>query len=83
MKIIRASPHADDEADLVDALVHGWCAFDGAPEDVWSSFGDERKDVEETKGSALEVCLPGCFRQCRLEDLIKLTTSQARYSFSI
>lgn len=55
VKIIRASPHADDEAELVDALVHGWCAFDGASEEVWDSFGDERGEVSETTGSALEV----------------------------
>lgn len=55
MKIIRASPHTDDEAELVDALVHGWCAFDGASREVWDSFGDEREEVAETTGSALEV----------------------------
>ena len=63
VKIIRATPHADDEAELVDALVHGWCAFEGASEEVWSSFGDERQEVEESTGSALEVCPPlphGC-----------------------
>ena len=41
-------------------LVRGWCAFDGAPEDIWEVMGEDRKDVEEMKGSALEVCLVSC-----------------------
>lgn len=63
MKIIRASPHTDDEADLVDALVHGWCAFDGASQEVWDSFGDEREEVAETTGSALEVSYQSPFER--------------------
>ena len=48
-------PHPGDLAELVGELVRGWCAFDGASEDVWASIGDERKDVEATQSSALEV----------------------------
>lgn len=40
---------------MVGQLVRGWCAFEGAPEEVWRSMGEDRKDVEEMTGSALEV----------------------------
>lgn len=38
-------------------LVKGWCAFEGAPEDIWEVMGDgeDRNDIEEMRGSALEV----------------------------
>jgi hypothetical protein len=35
--------------------VKGWCAFDGAPEEVWGMIGEDRKEVESMTGSALEV----------------------------
>ena len=54
-KVLRSYPTPSEEADLVGSLVRGWCAFDGAPEDVWGLVGDDRADVEEMRGSALEV----------------------------
>ncbi|KAK8869725.1 hypothetical protein IAR55_000293 [Kwoniella newhampshirensis] len=57
IKILRTFPHPEDEAELVGELVRGHCAFDGAPEDVWASMGDDRKDVEEMTGSALELAI--------------------------
>lgn len=57
MKILREYPHPEDEAALVTELVRGWCAFDGASQDVWDSMGSDRDDVEEMRGSALEVGL--------------------------
>jgi hypothetical protein len=61
-KVLRTYPGPEDEADFVGELVRGWCAFEGAPEDIWDVMGDDRKDVEEMKGSALEVCLVSCSR---------------------
>lgn len=55
VKVLRTFPHPEQEADLVGQLVKGWCAFDGAPEDVWLSMGEDRKDIEGMRGSALEV----------------------------
>ncbi|WVQ78363.1 hypothetical protein IAT38_000448 [Cryptococcus sp. DSM 104549] len=57
IKVLRSFPDPEDEASLVGELVHGYCAFDGAPEDVWASMGDDRKDVEEMTGSALELAI--------------------------
>lgn len=57
VKVLRTFPHPEDEADLVGELVRGWCAFDGAPDSVWSSMGDEKKEIKATQGSALEVGL--------------------------
>jgi hypothetical protein len=53
--VLRTFPHPEDEADLVGELIRGYCAFDGASEDVWRSIGDDRKEVEATRSSALEV----------------------------
>lgn len=52
---MRKVPHPDDEAAFAGELVRGFCAFDGAPDNVWESMGDDRADVEETRSSALEV----------------------------
>jgi hypothetical protein len=57
VKVLRTFPDLQDEANVAEALVHNWSAFEGAPEDVWTSMGDDRKDVEEATGSALEVSL--------------------------
>jgi hypothetical protein len=54
--VLRSYPNPPEEADLVGNLVKGWCAFDGAPEDIWVVMGEDREDVQEMKGSALEVC---------------------------
>lgn len=55
MKVLRTFPDLQDEANVAEALVHGWSAFEGAPEAVWASMGEDRKEVEEATGSALEV----------------------------
>lgn len=55
MKILRKHPHPEDEAHLVGELVRGLCAFDGAPREVWATLGDDRKEIESTRSSALEV----------------------------
>ena len=55
VKVLRHFPHPEEEAELVGQLVRGWCAFQGAPEEVWKGMGDDRADVEEMRGSALEV----------------------------
>lgn len=52
---MRKIPHPDDDAQLAGEIVRGYCAFDGAPEDVWAGMGDDRAEVEETRSSALEV----------------------------
>ena len=57
VKVLRHFPHPEEEAELVGQLVRGWCAFEGAPEEVWRSMGDDREGVEEMRGSALEVSL--------------------------
>ncbi|ORY27179.1 hypothetical protein BCR39DRAFT_538819 [Naematelia encephala] len=56
-KLLRSFPHPEDEAELVGQLVRAWCAFEGAPEGVWTSMGDDRKDIEEMRGSALELAI--------------------------
>jgi hypothetical protein len=55
VKILRSYRRSNDEVELVGQLVKPWCAFEGASSDVWSSMGDEKKAVSETRGSALEV----------------------------
>lgn len=55
VKLLRSYPHPEVEEELVSELVGSWCAFDGAGEGVWRSMGTDRKAVEGTKGSALEV----------------------------
>ncbi|OCF71722.1 nonselective cation channel [Kwoniella mangroviensis CBS 8886] len=57
IKILRTFPHPEDAASLVSELVRGYCAFDGAPEEVWNSMGDDREDIEEMAGSALELAI--------------------------
>ncbi|WWD16005.1 hypothetical protein CI109_100429 [Kwoniella shandongensis] len=57
IKILRTFPHPEDEAELVGELVRGYCPFDGAPAEVWASMGDDKKDVEEMTGSALELAI--------------------------
>nr|ODN95119.1 nonselective cation channel [Cryptococcus depauperatus CBS 7855] len=57
IKVLRAYPNMQDEAALVGELVHGHCAFEGAPEKIWKSLGDDRKDMEEMTSSALEASL--------------------------
>ncbi|WWC61005.1 uncharacterized protein I303_103582 [Kwoniella dejecticola CBS 10117] len=57
IKILRTFPHPEDPALLVSELVRGYCAFDGAPEEVWQSMGDDREDIEEMSGSALELAI--------------------------
>ncbi|WRT67253.1 uncharacterized protein IL334_004220 [Kwoniella shivajii] len=57
IKILRTFPHPEDEAPLVSELVRGYCAFDGAPEEVWTSMGDDKENIEETTGSALELAI--------------------------
>ncbi|WVQ98885.1 hypothetical protein IAU59_006016 [Kwoniella sp. CBS 9459] len=57
IKILRTFPRPDDEASLVSELVRGYCAFDGAPEEVWASMGDDKEDIEEMTGSALELAI--------------------------
>ncbi|OCF36454.1 nonselective cation channel [Kwoniella heveanensis BCC8398] len=57
IKILRTFPRLDDEASLVSELVRGYCAFDGAPEEVWASMGDDKEDIEEMTGSALELAI--------------------------
>ncbi|WVN86773.1 uncharacterized protein L203_101945 [Cryptococcus depauperatus CBS 7841] len=57
IKVLRAYPNTQDEAALVSELVHGHCAFEGAPEKVWKSLGDDRKDIEEMTSSALELAI--------------------------
>ena len=52
---MRKIPHPEDDAQLAGEVVRGYCAFDGAPEDVWAGMGDDREEVEETRSSALEV----------------------------
>ena len=54
---MRKIPHPDDDAQLAGELVRGYCAFDGAPEDVWTGMGNDRDEVEETRSSALEVSI--------------------------
>jgi len=54
---MRKIPHPDDDAQLAGELVRGYCAFDGAPEDVWTGMGNDREEVEETRSSALEVSI--------------------------
>lgn len=55
VKVMRKVPHPDDEAQFAGELVRGFCAFDGAPEDVWQGMGEDRDEVAETRSSALEV----------------------------
>lgn len=55
VKVLRSQPYAQDEAALVGQLVHAYCAFEGASDEVWASLGEDRKDVEEMTSSALEV----------------------------
>jgi hypothetical protein len=55
VKVMRKIPHPEDEAQFAGELVRGYCAFDGAPESVWQTMGDDRSEVEETRSSALEV----------------------------
>nr|XP_019013635.1 nonselective cation channel [Kwoniella pini CBS 10737]OCF52416.1 nonselective cation channel [Kwoniella pini CBS 10737] len=57
IKILRTFPHPDEPASLVSELVRGYCAFDGAPEEVWQSMGDDRENVEEMTSSALELAI--------------------------
>ncbi|WVW82960.1 hypothetical protein I302_104976 [Kwoniella bestiolae CBS 10118] len=57
IKILRTYPHPEDAASLVSELVRGYCAFDGAPEEVWNSMGDDKEDIEEMAGSALELAI--------------------------
>lgn len=52
---MRKIPHPEDEAQFAGELVRGYCAFDGAPESVWQTMGDDRSEVEETRSSALEA----------------------------
>lgn len=55
MKILRTFPHPENEAELAGELVRERCAFEGAPDEVWESMGEEKDEVRETTGSALEV----------------------------
>jgi hypothetical protein len=55
VKILRTFPATGEEAELVCELVRPWCPFEGASEDIWQSMGDDRKEVEQSRGSALEV----------------------------
>ncbi|WVF72035.1 hypothetical protein IAT40_006847 [Kwoniella sp. CBS 6097] len=57
IKILRTFPRPEDEASLVSELVRGYCAFDGAPEEVWASMGDDKEEIEEMTGSALELAI--------------------------
>ncbi|WVR05298.1 hypothetical protein IAU60_002312 [Kwoniella sp. DSM 27419] len=57
IKILRTFPHPEDEASLVSELVRGYCPFDGAPQDIWASMGDDRSDIEEMTGSAIELAI--------------------------
>ncbi|ODN83174.1 hypothetical protein L202_01365 [Cryptococcus amylolentus CBS 6039] len=57
IRILRAYPNVQDEAALVGELVHAHCAFDGAPDEIWESLGEDRKDVEEMTSSALELAI--------------------------
>lgn len=55
VKVLRTFPDLQNEASVAESLVHGWSAFEGAPKAVWDSMGEDRKEVEEATGSALEV----------------------------
>lgn len=57
VKVLRSQPYAQDEAALVGQLVHAYCAFEGASDEVWASLGEDRKDVEEMTSSALELAI--------------------------
>ncbi|KAK4686667.1 hypothetical protein P7C73_g3457, partial [Tremellales sp. Uapishka_1] len=57
IKMLRTFPSISEEAELVGELVRGWCAFDGASEEVWLSMGDDRSEVAEMRGSALELAI--------------------------
>ncbi|OXG91252.1 nonselective cation channel [Cryptococcus neoformans D17-1] len=57
IKVLRSQPYAQDEAALVGQLVHAYCAFEGASDEVWASLGEDRKDVEEMTSSALELAI--------------------------
>lgn len=81
MKFLRKYPRVEDDAELTGELVRGFCAFGGAPENVWQGMGDDREDVEETRSSALEVSpagpitaliLPACY--CLLGKALSLST---------
>lgn len=81
MKFLRKYPRAEDDAELTGELVRGFCAFGGAPEDVWQGMGDDREDVEETRSSALEVSPAGPItaliflaRYCFLGKALSLST---------
>jgi hypothetical protein len=55
VKVLRSFPDLQDEANVAEALVHGWSAFGGAPKSVWDSMGEDKREVEDATGSALEV----------------------------
>lgn len=55
VKVLRKLPHPENDADLAGELVREFCAFEGAPQEVWASIGEERAEIEEIRNSALEV----------------------------
>ncbi|KIR25457.1 nonselective cation channel [Cryptococcus deuterogattii LA55] len=57
IKVLRSQPYAQDEAALVGQLVHAYCAFEGASDEIWASLGEDKKDVEEMNSSALELAI--------------------------
>ncbi|KAL7424047.1 hypothetical protein Q5752_001632 [Cryptotrichosporon argae] len=57
-KIIRTFPSAADEVELVSELVKTFGPYDGAPEDILAvTFGDDRRDIEASRASALELAI--------------------------
>ncbi|KAK1924838.1 hypothetical protein DB88DRAFT_534891 [Papiliotrema laurentii] len=57
MKVLRKLPHPENDADLAGELVREFCAFEGAPQEVWASIGEERAEIEEIRNSALELAI--------------------------
>lgn len=55
VRLLRSFPHPEDEPALAEELVHAWCAFEGAPADVWDTLGEDKDDVLSTRSSALEA----------------------------
>ncbi|ODN98517.1 nonselective cation channel [Cryptococcus wingfieldii CBS 7118] len=79
IRILRAYPNVQDEAALVGELVYSHCAFDGAPDQIWESLGEDRKDVEEMTSSALELAIVSTSKNLLalplIQHLIKLVYS--------
>ncbi|KAJ9114907.1 hypothetical protein QFC20_001280 [Naganishia adeliensis] len=55
IKLLRT--FADSELELVSVLTKGYCPLEGAPDNVWDSMGDDREDIEDEVGNALEMSI--------------------------